>query len=45
MSQNEPKINPATGYAHDDSQLEDKPRPVVEQPSESEPEENQEASE
>lgn len=22
MSQNEPKINPATGYVHDDSQLE-----------------------
>lgn len=24
MSQNEPKINPATGYVHDDSQLEEK---------------------
>ena len=49
MSQNEPKINPATGYVHDDSQLEEQPaEPIVpeviepEQPAE---EEHKEAAE
>lgn len=33
----ENKINPATGYVHDDSQLEDKPQ-VVAEPEIAEPE-------
>lgn len=43
MSQ-EVKINPATGYVHDDSQLENKPA-VIAEPIEVAQEEKQEASE
>jgi hypothetical protein len=43
MSQS--KINPATGYVHDDSQLEEKPTIVEVIEPVSDPEEKQEASE